>query len=76
MAAINLKIFEDEPDALGDNVTVTTEGEFVVVHMTIWEEGVGSFELAELKIHHPVATKIGTAGVAIKHELRAAEKVS
>lgn len=74
MSAISLTIFEDEPDALGKNVTVTTDGEFVVIHMQIWEEGLGSFDLAELKIHHPIAKKIGVAGVTIRQELRAVKE--
>jgi len=74
MSAISLKIFKDEPDALGENVTVTTDGEFVVINMQIWEEGLGSFELAEIKIHHLVAQLICTAGITIRQELRAAER--
>jgi len=69
VAAIQLEIFEDQEDALGEGLEITTEGEFVVVKVRIWEEGVGSFGLAELKIHYPVARKIGVAGVSAAREV-------
>ena len=72
-AVINLEIFDNDED-FADSLAITTEGEFVVVTVTIWEEGVGSFELAKLRIHHPVAKKICTAGLAIRQTLRNTEE--
>lgn len=73
MPAIELTIFEDDPDQLGENVKITTEGEFVVIRMQIWEEGLGSFELAKLKIHHSVAKVICAEGLTIRQALRKAK---
>lgn len=74
MPAIDLEIFDNDKDFFEDALKITIEGEFVVVTVTIWEQGVGSFELAKLKIHHPVARKIGVEGVTINYELKAAEE--
>ncbi len=73
-AAIELEIFEDEPDQEGENVSITTDGEFVVIDMTLWEQGLGSFHLAHIKIHHPVAKKICEAGLTIRQQQRAAKR--
>lgn len=75
MAAIELKIFDnDKDDEVGDTLEIEIDGEFVVVNMTLWIEGLGSFELARLKIHHPVAKKICEAGLRIRQQARAEKK--
>lgn len=66
MPVINLTIFENDPDQLGENTEVTSQGEFVIVDIQMWAEGLGSYELAKIQIHHSVARKIGVAGVDVK----------
>ena len=72
-AAINLDIFDNNED-FEDALVITVEGEFVVVTVTMVEEGLGTFELAKLRIHHPVAKKICTAGLTIRQTLRDAKE--
>ena len=41
MAIIELELVEgneDEPDELGENISITIDGVFIVIDMTLWEE--------------------------------------
>lgn len=69
MAVIELEVFNNNDEDFDGALVITHEGEFVVVTLTMIEEGVGTFELAKLKIHYSVAREIGVEGVAVKHAL-------